>query len=42
MILIAGLSIGTITAVAAAQLLRVLFLEVAGFFSEAWHNPESH
>ena len=39
-VLLAGLSIGAIVAVAAVQLVRAVFVEVVDFFSEAWRSAE--
>ena len=38
--LLAGLSIGAVMAIAAVQLIKTLIHEVGEIFTEAWNSPE--
>lgn len=42
LVMIAGLTIGTLIAISFIQLLKVIFQEMIDITSEAWHSAEGH
>jgi len=42
LVMIAGLTIGTLITISFFQLLRVIFQEMVDITSEAWHSAEGH
>ena len=41
-VMLAGLTIGTLIAISAFQLIKVVFQEMVNMAAEAWYSPEQH
>ena len=41
-VILAGLTIGTLIAISAFQLIKVVFQEMVNMATEAWFSPEQH